>query len=317
MKLIELFIIYKCKKCKSKFSFNNKLHQHVRNQCSDKFHKISFYSVEQNENEFNNSNFFKKNFNSTKFLSIIISAVNSNQKLKSDFEFQKYQYVIVYLNFTEKTSQQTNCFDTNVDFIIANKFFFLNQSKASIRTMTIEITIRSIDVNKHKTKKYVISLIYFQKKNSFEKKIRACLIREIHLIENFKINILINTDIFTSENFVLDFKQNQTLINSCDVIIFITSRRHFKSMIHHMISFKKIIIIFSRFQLRVRIHHLIFFQKRDFLFESENINFSMYVHVIEFDIKSILLQNEKNKSIKVFRNFRFDRVVKLNYFNVY
>ena len=124
MKLIELFVFFKCKKCKSKFSSNNKFHQHVRNQYSDKFYEISFYFIEQNENEFSDSNFFRKKFNAMKFIFIVVSTVNLNQKLKSGFEFRKYQYVIAYFSFIKNVFQQTNCFDTETELIIMNKIFF-------------------------------------------------------------------------------------------------------------------------------------------------------------------------------------------------
>lgn len=84
-----------------------------------------------------------------------------------------------------------------------------------------------------------------------------------------------------------------------------------------MINLKKIIVISFRFQLRAQIHHLIFFHGRDFLFESEVTNFNMYAHVIDSKTKGILLRNEADKPIKISRNFRFERVIELDYSNAY
>lgn len=53
------------------------------------------------------------------------------------------------------------------------------------------------------------------------------------------------------------------------------------------------------------------------MFEFENVNFNMYIHIINFDTKNILLRNEKNQSIKISMSFRLDRVIELNYFHAY
>lgn len=213
--------IYKCKKCRIKFSFNNKLHEDVRDSCKNKSHKTTS-AIESNRDDFDFIELIKLESNkSKKSLSIITSKVDLNQDLNSGFGFREYQYAIARLDLFEETVKQTDCLNTDADLIIMNKSFFLSQFKESIRIMTIEIIVRDIDVNKHKTKKYVICFIFFRGKDSVGRKIRACLRREIHLVEGLKVNILIDIDVLIFENFVLDFQKSHALINSCDVIILI------------------------------------------------------------------------------------------------
>ena len=172
--------------------------------------------------------------------------------------------------------------------------------------MTIEIIVCEIEIDKYQIKKYVISFIYFQKKDNQSFFIKTCFRKKIHLIENLKINILIDTNIFTPKNFILNFNKDEIFINNYLVIISIISKRHVKSIINYIISLKNSMIISLHFQFRIKIYHFVFFEKKNFLFEFENVNFGLYAHVIK-----------KNRSIKMFQNFRLERIIEIKYFNAY
>ena len=243
-------------------------------------------------------------------------SVDFNQNLKTDFEFRNYQYVTIQFFLIESALKQSNCLNTEANFIITDKTFFLFQFKKSIRIMTIEITVRNIDANKYRTKKYVICFIYFRDTNDQRRKIRVCIRREIHLMKELKINVLIETNILTSKKFVLNFKKNETSIKSCSVIISIMFKRHEK-IINQIINFKEMIIISSHFELQIRIHKFNFFEKRNFLFESKNVDFDVYVHIVRAETSNVLIRNEQSRSFRISRNARLDRIMKMKYSNVY
>ena len=293
-----------CKKCRIIFTFNNKLHKHIRNKCKNILWKKKTKTYNLNIG-----------IESDEFLFIIIFSINFNQNLKTDFEFRNYQYVIIQLFLTEDVSKQSDCLNIGADFIIVDKAFFLFQFKESIRIMITEIIVRDIDADKHRTKKYVICFIYFRDMNDKKRKVRACFWREVHLMKNFKINFLIETDVLTSKKFVLNFKKNETSIKKCFVIIFIISKRHEK-IINQIMNFKKIIIISSHFEFQAKIHNLNFFKKSNFLFESKKINFDLYVHIIETEISNVLIRNEQSTPFKISRNCHLDWITKMKYPNV-
>lgn len=107
-----------------------------------------------------------------------------------------------------------------------------------------------------------------------------------------------------------------TVIENCSVTIFIIIRRHFK-FVDQMICLKKSIIISIQFQMQMKIHHFNFSKKKIFLFKFENANFEFYVHVMRFETADVLIRNDENKFIKMFRNFRLRRITEMKYFNVY
>ena len=308
---IEINFVVQCKKCRITFLFNNKLHRHIRNECKNFLWKRKAKSY----NIITKISFKIENSKSSDSFFIIMFSVDFNQNLKTDFEFRNYQYATIQFFLIKSVSKQPDCLNTETDFIIINKIFFLFQFKKPIRIIITEITIRGIDVDKHRTKKYVICFIYFSDVNDKKRKIRVCIRREIHLMKNFKINVLIETDILTSKKFVLNFKKNETFIKNCSIIISIISKRHEK-IINQIMNLKKIIIISFHFEFQIRIHHLNFSEKKNFLFESKSVDFDLYAHIIETETSDILIRNEQNKSLRISRNVYLDRVMKMKYSNV-
>lgn len=102
-------------------------------------------------------------------LSIIISTINSNHDLKTEFEFREYRYAMIHLNFFEKISKQSKYLNTKAKLTIINRDFFF-QFKKSIRKIAIDIIIQNINANKHKINEYAITLIFFRKIDKNEKK---------------------------------------------------------------------------------------------------------------------------------------------------
>ena len=55
----------------------------------------------------------------------------------------------------------------------------------------------------------------------------------------------------------------------------------------------------------------------DFLFESNDIEFILYVHLIDFFIKTIFVTNNIDQFMKISRNFKLKKLIKLNYINAF
>ena len=89
----------------------------------------------------------------------------------------------------------------------------------SIRTMIMSITIRDLKINKHLTDKYAIIFIYFKEKDQQKNEIRAMIIKEVHLINDLKVNILFENDIFDFELFDIFMLTNTIYIKSCKITI--------------------------------------------------------------------------------------------------
>ena len=156
----------------------------------------------------------------------------------------------------------------------------------------------------------------FEKKN--DKSITSMFRRKIHLINNFKTNMFINNDIIDSKSIIINSIKKQTFINSIDVIISIEIKSS-KNNIQRSIHIRKTIVISSHIEIIVFINDINLLKNKDFLFESidDVNNFIFYVHLIDAFTFVVVVRNDCNQFIQIFRNFKLNRISKLNYSNVF
>ena len=150
-----------------------------------------------------------------------------------------------------------------------------------------------------------------------DKSIVSMLRREIHLIDNFKINMFIDNDVLDSENVVINSVKRQIFIINTKITISVNIRS-LKTSIQRSIHIRKITVISSQFEIIILIHHVSFSISKNFLFESiDDVNFILYAHLVNIFISIILIRNERNQVIQISRNFRLDRITKLDFSNVF
>jgi len=81
---------------------------------------------------------------------------------------------------------------------------------------------------------------------------------------------------------------------------------------------RKTTLISSRSTLSMEIYYLAILSDRDFLFESKEIFYlTIYAYLIDADTKAIILKNNFDYSIYISCNYRLDRVLKLDFANVF
>ena len=181
--------------------------------------------------------------------------------------------------------------------------------------MTHFITVRDLDTIKHSTDKYAIVSMYFLEKNKNDKIFKTKIIRKIHLMNNLKTNMLIENDVLESKKFDIFISISSVSIDSCDVIIsiFIRNRFTFQSTSVHFIKF---CIVSSRTEISISIHR-ISLSDRDYFFELTKANFSIYCHIVDTITNVVLVRNDKNKIVKILRNFRLNKFVEFEHFNAF
>ena len=310
---------FRCKKCKVAFIFNNKLHQHLRSECKSitNAFKIIIKSFKSRKAFLKKIKSVIELFKNSSIIFTIMSFVNSDRDIKIEFDFRKYQYVSARLILRKNDAENTKCFDNDVVFILTNRRFFQTQSKKFIKKMITFIIVREIGTDKHFCDEYVIFIIFFRGTNAEKQKIRANFKRKIHIMNEFKTNILIKTNILTSKKFNLNFKNSTTMIENCRIIISITIKRRSNADVDRIVNLKKIIMISPRSILSMKIHHLDISTKRNFLFEFNDVDFFFYAHMIDSQTTIVMIRNEKNKSFRISRNFRLKKTIELNYSNAF
>ncbi len=160
--------------------------------------------------------------------------------------------------------------------------------------------------------------MYFLEKFIEDKEIREVIRREVHLVNDLKVNMLIDNDILESKRFFIDDFNSRVIIVSCnDMIILIEIRIFSKNIINKVLHVRSITMISSHSIALIIIHSANLFTNRDFLFEFMNIDVSLYAHIIDVITNAIMTKNEFSRCIKISRNTRLDMIIEIQYLNAF
>ena len=122
--------------------------------------------------------------------------------------------------------------------------------------MITSLIVYDLKIIKHKNDEYIIILIYvYDKDNIIEKLIRTCFIKEIHIINDFKIKIFIENNINKFENISISLKNKTTHINNCKMIILLKIKI-IEIIIDKSVYLRKTTIISFKIELLIKVHYL-------------------------------------------------------------
>ena len=334
---------FRCRRCRKIFSFNNNFHRHFRDECSIQNYStdvsntsfsffvnqsLSFIDVIKEsstidiaifDNMFSTFNTIVTAVFDDIFSVIIIhSDVDVFVNVDINYDFRDWNYVKnkAFLSFT--TSTKDVCFDFEIDVSLIDREFYKSQTfDIFVRIMITSLKIRDFKTKMHETSKYVITNIHlFDTKN--DKKITSIIRREIHLIDDLKINMFFENDIMKSERIVINITKKIVVVNNIDVTIFLKTR-FVKNVIQKSMHLRKIVVVFSRFEMKIVVHNACLSKNKIFLFEFDDdiVELIMYVHIVDVFTFSILIRNDKNFLIKILRNYRFDKIIEIDFLNVF
>ena len=160
--------------------------------------------------------------------------------------------------------------------------------------------MREIKNDIYEINKYIIYKIYLsneKNKNEYIIIIKT-ISREIYLINKLVVDILLKNNILILKEIVLLFLKKIAYIDNYDINILIEIYLK-ESLIRRVINSQKILIISLYLNVTITIYYLNLFD-RNFLFKSrENSILSLYIKLINKNIKAILIKNNSNKLIKI------------------
>jgi hypothetical protein len=298
---------FKCKKCRTIFFSNNQLHKHLRKNTCIKKSLISQFKHEETI------------IHLTTNISIIEFTVDFFKNIKIEFEFRDWIYVKVMISLSIKNNETQICLDTDCNVTLTNRNFIkMHEAHYFIRRMIISLNVRELKINKHEIWEYIIAIMYFLEKINQDKLIRKVIRREVHLMNDLKVNMLINNDILRLEEIFIDEVNVKVIIASCQhMIISIEIRTLTKEMINKILHARFITIISSYSMTIISIYRSNLSSNRNFLFESADLIIFMYAHTLNDFINDVMIKNEFSKSIKILRNARLETITKILYLNVF
>ena len=193
---------FTCHRCNKEFSFNNKLHYHVR-RCKIKSATAAKVFC---------------NLVATDAFRIIRSFVSSNAA--SDFDFRLWRYAQLTTNINFKNSNQLIkiCSDIDAESSFGDREFIAKQipnyadrivrKPKALKINNIEST--TVTTNE------CISIDFSIPNEVNDKSATACFTRYVYLVNDLKVNILLDNDILKPKNIVSHVKKEKLTINNCE-----------------------------------------------------------------------------------------------------
>ena len=125
---------------------------------------------------------------------IIIFNVDSIKNIDIDFEFRDWNYTRAKISLSSNKKLDYVCLNIDSNIIFVDKNFFKTQTlNVLIRTIIFSISIRNLNTTKHFSIDYVIVFIYFNNEKN-DKSMKIKIVKKIYLINELKINMLIDND---------------------------------------------------------------------------------------------------------------------------
>ncbi len=236
-----------------------------------------------------------------------------------DYVFRDWQYVTVKVCWSLNKSEEDIVLNTECIMTIANhKFIEFITLNTLIQKMTSLIFVWDIKNKIHHFSDFVMLITYIHEFLSDDKFTTTCFRWKIHLINDFRVKILLELDIMIIKKMQLDLNEKIVRINSCQeftVNIFVFTRNLLN--LKRIVWIKDWIMISSHAFLKVSVlvkknklstdHDLIF--KSDYDQDLKQIN-DLFTHVVDISFFFVQVWNDIEKSVIIQRHARIEAMLK-------
>ena len=229
---------------------------------------------------------------------------------KTGFVFRNYHYALTYINWKSTEKKREVYTDINYIIIIIDRIFIPVITK--IKKIIAKIPIRGLKSKIYYSDEYIVLIFYIKGVLFDNTRAFVQITRKIHVVDDFKTDIFIETNILISERMIIDFVIQFIKIDNCrDIIVFMDSRAR-SEFIKRTMKLSTRIMLPSRITVSMSIIYsgelLI---NRDLFFESQCALFlnqvdKIYVHIINVSFRTIQIKNDIDFSVVISRKTRLN-----------
>ena len=248
-------VIHACQQCFNKFNFRNKLFNHFRIECwkvnssyvvivnnIDNFNqvdnsiKISDFGQTNYFDQVNNVDNSVKVNNVGNFNQVEIfnhSAQTDSARwfikfidisvLKNDFTFRKFHYVTALIKRSFNNETKNCCVNIDCSLLIDEQVYIDKTfSNVEIKQLVASLLICDIKNIIHNFNKYIVVDVFINNyiiKNNKRLSITNKFLVKIHIVNNFKINLLLNNNVFIIQRVVININTQIVTLISCNNLI--------------------------------------------------------------------------------------------------
>ena len=325
---------HNCSHCNSIFVSRNQLFKHLRNACwfSDTSehvdHAISVIKLSSIVLISQRNSNAKTSHEKIYELSHVFSSVNRrviqfivrSDETNSDYAFREYQYDQVTVRLDNNIESIKICIDIDCSVImIDRKFLTQLLSNVFVQKLASSIFMRDVSDKIVKSDEFMLVSMTFDEVLKSKHAIIDVIEVEMHLIDDFAINMLLANDVIYSQDIKIDFEKRRLTIIKCESLrVSIEVLNRITSHIKRTIRFRQTYILQSDDFTKILVtYHDSLSDDRDFLFEFHcqydlEYDDDVYAHIVNNNLFKMLVRNVTSQSITLAKRARLDMSTEYN-----
>ncbi len=286
---------HECRRCKTNFSFNNKLHQHIRQCRKKRFTIVDFFHTT----------------NACTSDRIIVFRVKSD--LFKDLVFRSWHFVIFFARILKNESLNKLCVDSECTMFLIDRIYLVKSLlKMKINHTDVTIRVRDIDIIIHNCFEYVHLKLFISEFTEIVK-----LSRQTHVVNNLRVKFLMKMNILRSEKIILNIFRREMMLSLCENLkVFIRVTSKVETKVNRIIFVERLVIISTKsiatISTRMRDKPLL---DRDYLCQSISRELNLkttddvMTHIVRINLAAVQVCNVTNKSVIILRKARLERLM--------
>ena len=304
---------HQCRRCKKAFASKNKLHRHLPD-CRDLGDGVNTISEEPKS---------VAHVHLSADAGAIPAVIHSDAKPVegTGYAFRGWQYATVKASCDAAGPQEEICLDSGCTMSLGDRNFLrrmMPDFESKVKTMASPIPVRGVGKRIHHTDQFVVVEIYIHGTLPSGATATAKVQREIHVVEDLKVNVLVGIDILAPERMLVDLDARTVTIRTCGGLVApITVVTRHNPITRRVVRARARTVVppFSYLQIPVKIKDLP--DDRDFIFEPEydhdlGEKGGLYSHVVDAALSFVQLRNDTDQPVTIQRHARLGRVTEFN-----
>ena len=287
--------VHTCRKCQSKFYFNNKFHRHLR-QCQI----MTVFS-------------FSTSTQKIQFFQDVIIQFNVRSESSFAFEFRFFRYVTMKISIEDTFTNM--CVNIECEISLIDKDFLIQKIfnyQELLRQIKKSLKMREIDDVSIEAKIYIVFRFRMSNTDENDKSTIEIFTRRVFIVKHLKTKIFFDNDIFESKQMNINVEKKILIIDSCKSLVVQFNLINFESQI------KRIVRVNETMKISVNFATIISFKfreksalstNRDFMFHFAKIarlrnEDDILSHIIDAHTRVIQIHNTNFEDVFISKNSR-------------
>ena len=179
-----------------------------------------------------------------------------------------------------------------------------------IHHIFISVKIREINVHEHDSFEWLKLNFYIDDKLVDDTKIIVHFKKKVHIVDDLRVKLFINNDIFEFELISIHLKWREFIINNCEITVFVFIKAR-SDRIERIIRNRKQVIVSTHAIMTILIKYKssVLFTNCDYNFsfkfsEALNAKNEFFAHIVFINVVAIQMKNASNTFFVIFKNMK-------------